>query len=342
VILAPLSALYGRAVSWRARAYASGRLASRGLPRPSISVGNLTFGGTGKTPFTEFLARRYRFEGWRPAIVSRGYGRRTRGVVVVSAGDGPLVAPEEGGDEPVAMARAVGPGVVVVVGERRGEAARRAADLGADLLILDDAFQHLAVRRDANLLLLDSRDPFAGGRLPPAGRLREPVAAIARADAVVLTRSNRGAPPPAAAAEIARWNPRAPVFRASIRAAGLTDEAGEKVDPGLVASRRAISVCGVANPSEFAATLRDLGIASEDRIELADHQRYGERQIERIRRAAERTGAPFVVTTEKDAVKLAGRLGGLPLLTVRLAVEVEEAGFFPFLANRVGARPGRA
>jgi tetraacyldisaccharide 4'-kinase len=336
VILSPLSAMYGRAVSWRARWYASGRLASHALPRPSISVGNLTFGGTGKTPFTEFLARRFRFEGRRPAILSRGYGRRSRGVVVVSTGEGPLVGADEGGDEPVAMARAAGPGVVVVVGERRVEAARRAAELGADLFLLDDAFQHLAVRRDANLLLLDARDPFGGGRLPPEGRLREPVAALARADAIVLTRVQRGGPPPEAAAEIARWNPRAPVFRAAIRAEGLRDESGAPVAADVVETRRSISVCGIANPAEFGATLRDLGLSPEERIELPDHERYGERRLRRIRLAAERTGATFVLTTEKDSVKLAGRLG-LPLLTVRLAVEVEESELFPFLWARVGA-----
>ena len=336
--LSPLSALYGRAVTWRARWYASGRIASHPLPLPSISIGNLTFGGTGKTPFTEFLARRFRFEGWRPGIVSRGYGRRTRGVVVVSAGAGPLVTPDDGGDEPVAVARAAGAGIVVVVGERRFDAAQRAAELGANLLLLDDAYQHLAVRRDANLLLLDSRDPFAGGRLPPAGRLREPVAAVERADAVVLTRSNRGGPPAGAMEEIARLNPAAPVFHASIRASGLTDEAGARVETAEVESRRAISVCGVANPAEFAATLRDLGLAPEERIELSDHQHYGERHLERIRSTAARTGATFVLTTEKDAVKLAGRLG-LPILTARLTVEIEEPDFFPFLANRVGPRP---
>jgi tetraacyldisaccharide 4'-kinase len=340
VILSPLSALYGRAVSLRARWYANGRLASEALPLPSVAVGNLTFGGTGKTPFTEFLARRFRFEGRRPAILSRGYGRRSRGVVVVAAGNGPIVSPEDGGDEPVAMARSAGAGMIVVVGERRADAARRAAELGADLLLLDDAYQHLAVRRDANLLLLDARDPFAGGRLPPAGRLREPLDAIARADAVVLTRVNRGEPPRGTEDEIARRNPRAPVFRATIRATGLSDEAGARIEPAEVASRRAISVCGVANPAEFAATLRDLGLTPEERIELADHQHYGERLLERIRSAAERTGASFVVTTEKDAVKLTGRVG-LPLLTVRLAVEVEEPEFFPFLAGRVGPGPER-
>ncbi len=103
--LEPFSRLYGKAVTLRAGWYVSGRLESHALPRPSISVGNLTFGGTGKTPFTEFLARRFRFEGRSPAVLSRGYGRRSRGLVVVSAGEGPLVGPEGGGDEPVALAR---------------------------------------------------------------------------------------------------------------------------------------------------------------------------------------------------------------------------------------------
>ena len=202
------------------RLYASGRLASRALPRPSISVGNLTFGGTGKTPFVEFLARRFRFDGWRPAILSRGYGRRSRGVVVVVAGEGPLVSADEGGDEPVALARATS-GIIVVVGERRGDAARRAADLGADLFLLDDGFQHLAVRRDVNLLLLDARDPFGGGRLPPARtaaradrrgpprrRLRLHARRPRRSAAGGARSSSRGS------------SPEAPVFHARIRPSG--------------------------------------------------------------------------------------------------------------------------
>jgi len=333
VTLSPLSSLYGRAVALRAKWYASGRISSRALPRPSISVGNLTFGGTGKTPFTEFLARRFRFEGRCPAILSRGYGRRSRGVVVVSAGEGPLVSPEEGGDEPVAMALSTS-GVVIVVSERRAEAARRAADLGADLFLLDDGFQHLAVSRDVNLLLLDARDPFGGGRLPPGGRLREPIAALARADGIVFTRVDRGAPAAEALEAIARLHPSVSRFHARIRAGGLRDETGSPVDPGTVRDRRCLAVCGVASSAEFAATLADLGLAAEERLEFRDHQRYRERHVARIREAAERAGASFVVTTEKDAVKLSGRLT-LPLLAVRLSVEVAEPDFFGFLASRL-------
>ena len=341
MILSPLSALYGRALALRAGWYASGRLASHALPRPTISVGNLTLGGTGKTPFVEFLARRLRFEGWRPAILSRGYGRRSRGVVVVSAGEGALVPPDEGGDEPVALARSTS-GVLVVVGERRVDAARRAADLGADLFLLDDGFQHLAVRRDVNLLLLDAREPFGGGRLAPAGRLREPIAAARRADAFVFTRVDRGAPPPDAIRQLQRLRPGAPIFHARIRPSDLRDENGAPLDAAAFGDRRLIAVSGVANPAEFAATLSELGLRPEERVEFRDHQRYGERQLARIRDAAERAGASLVVTTEKDAVKLAGKTS-LPIVTVRLSVEIAEPGFFAFLAARLpAAGPPRA
>ncbi len=165
LIFDPFSRLYGSLVEARARLYATGRLRSRRLPYPTISVGNITLGGTGKTPVVEWLARRFRFEGRRPAILSRGYGRRSRGVVVVSEGDGPLVDADRGGDEPVELARRL-PGVLIVAAERRAEGAAAAARLGADLFLLDDGFQHLAVQRDVNLLLLDARDPFGGGELP--------------------------------------------------------------------------------------------------------------------------------------------------------------------------------
>ncbi len=332
----PLSYLYGRAVAARAALYSSGRLRSQTLPVPVVSVGNLTFGGTGKTPFVEFLARRLKFDGWRPAILSRGYGRRSRGPVVVSRGDGPLVSPERGGDEPVALARRL-PGVVIVVGERRAEAARRAAELNADLFLLDDGFQHLAVRRDANLLLLDARDPFGGGRLPPAGRLREPLSAIERADAVVFTRIDHGHPTEEAQRTVETVHPEAPVFHATIRSDGLRDEAGSPVDVREVARRRCVAACGVARPAGFAASLSELDLAAEETFVFRDHHSYSDRDLKRIRRAADRTGAAFLVTTEKDAAKLAGRMT-LPLVTVRLAVEVLEPDFFPWLAERIGAR----
>jgi tetraacyldisaccharide 4'-kinase len=339
VIFDPFSRLYGALLEARARLYAKGRLPTRALPAPTISVGNVTLGGTGKTPLVEWLARRFRFDGRRPAILSRGYGRRTSGVVVVSEGDGPLVDPERGGDEPVELARKL-PGVVIVVAERRVDGADAAARLGADLFLLDDGYQHLAVRRDLNLLLLDARDPFGGGELPPRGRLREPLTALARADAFLFTRVDRAEPPAPARRTLAAVRPDAPVFTARIRADGVRDEGGSPVPVSALQSRRTLAVCGIAGPAGFASTLAELDLLPEETIAFRDHQRYGPRELERIRRAAEASGASWIVTTEKDAVKLWGRLP-LPVVAVRLSVDVVEPGFFPFLVSRVApARSG--
>jgi tetraacyldisaccharide 4'-kinase len=332
----PLSFLYGQAVAARASLYASGTLRQHRLAFPVVSVGNLTFGGTGKTPLVEFLARRLHFEGYRPAILSRGYGRRSRGVVVVSRGQGPLVPAEIGGDEPVALAGRL-PGIPVVVGERRVAAGRAAARLGADLFLLDDGYQHLALARGANLLLLDSGDPFGGGKLPPAGRLREPLSAMKRADAVIFTRAARGEPTDDALRTVALWNPGAPVFHARIRPEGLRDEAGSPIAVGDVARRRCVAVSGVAVPARFAATLRELDLLPEEAFVFGDHHVYSDGDLKRFRDGADRTGASLLVTTEKDAVKLAGRIS-LPIVTVRLEVSIAEPGFFPWLLDKLGER----
>jgi tetraacyldisaccharide 4'-kinase len=329
----PLSLLYGGVVRTRAALYASGRLRSRVLARPVVSVGNITFGGTGKTPFVEFLARRLKFEGLRPAILSRGYGRLSKAPLLVSRGEGPLVSPGEGGDEPVALARRL-PGVAVAVAPQRFEAARLTEPLSCDVFLLDDGFQHLALKRDANLLLLDARDPFGGGSLPPGGRLREPLDAIRRADAIVFTRVERGLPSPEAERTVALLCPETPVFHAAVRADGLRDEAGSPVDAGEVSRRRCVAVCGVAEPSGFDAALRRLDLAAEETFVFSDHHRYSDKELTRIRQTADRTGAAFLVTTEKDAVKLYGRVS-LPVVTVHLEVELQEPGFFPWLLSRI-------
>ncbi len=331
----PFSSLYSRLLEFRARRYATGRCVPHRLPGPVISVGNLTLGGTGKTPFVGFLARRFRFEGRHPAILSRGYRRRSRGVVVVSTGDGPRVDAGEAGDEPVELAHRL-PGVVIVVARHRVDAARAAAQLGADLFLLDDGYQHLAVCRDINLLLLDSLDPFGGGKFPPRGRLREPLSALARADAIVFTRVERGAPSAAALRTVARWNPSAPIFTARFRALGICDEKGSPLEGLELTGRRFVAVCGVAQPEAFAASLSELDLSAEETLVFADHHQYRERDLRGIRKATDRTGSAWILTTEKDAAKLSDRLS-IPIATVRLGVEVVEPGFFSFLASRLPA-----
>jgi tetraacyldisaccharide 4'-kinase len=293
-------------------------------------------GGTGKTPMVEFLARRFQSIGRKPAILSRGYGRSSNELVVVSEGQGPLVGPEQGGDEPVEVSRRL-PGVIVAVARRRVEAARAAADLGAEICLLDDGFQHLDLARDVDLVLLHARDPFGGEMFPPRGRLREPLSALARADAFVVT---HGAPgrdaSPRLPDALARWNPSAPVFHARLPASGLWDERGAALETASVASGRFVAVCGVADPESFAASLAELALSPAKSLIFRDHQRYRDRHLSRIRRAAERAQASWIVTTEKDAVKLRGRLP-VALACLRRRVEIEEPSFFAFLDARVSA-----
>jgi tetraacyldisaccharide 4'-kinase len=327
-----LESLWSRVLEARARRYREGRSASERLGSPVVSVGNVTVGGTGKTPFIERLARWMLAEGHRPAILSRGYGRKSRGTVLVSdgKGGGPLVGALEGGDEPVLLARQV-PQAVVAVSARRIDAARAAAAFSPDVFLLDDGFQHLALTRDLDIVLLDAASPFGGERYPPFGRLREPLSALGRAGAIVFTRPGPGAPSPASLERVASWNPAAPRFTAEIRPAGFSDEAGRAAEPprGPV-----VALSGVARPDSFSEALTRLGVHPKETFVFADHRRYRARDVARIAAAAVRHGASAVVTTEKDAVKLAGRLP-VPIRSVRLEAEVAEPAFFPFLRERL-------
>ncbi|MDQ2870731.1 MAG: tetraacyldisaccharide 4'-kinase [Acidobacteriota bacterium] len=333
----PLAALYDRLLEARARRYASGGLPSERLSRPVVSVGNLTVGGTGKTPFVLHLAERFLSQGRRPAILSRGYGRRSREVVVVSRGEGPIVGADLGGDEPVLIAERL-PRAIVVVAPLRADAARAAEELAPDVFILDDGFQHMAVRRDVDLLLLDAADPFGGERYPPFGRLREPPSALGRADGVVFTRPSEGHPTSSDLSRIARANPEAPVFHARIFPQELTKASGGPADTPA----RCVAVCGIASPASFLASLAALGIEPAETIVFPDHRRYGERDVARISAAARRSTSTAVVTTEKDAVKLGGLIP-LPLVMVRLGVEMTSPGFYPWMEGRLfGGLPNAA
>lgn len=327
----PLSALYDRLLEARARRYADGRADSQRLSRPTLSVGNLTVGGTGKTPFVEHLAKHFLEMGRRPAILSRGYGRRSRETVVVSSGEGPRVGAEEGGDEPVLLAKRLS-GAIVVVAPRRADAARAAEAFAPDLFLLDDGFQHLSVRRDLDLLLLDAADPFGGRRYPPFGRLREPLSALRRADGIVFTRARPGFPDEASLRAVARWNPRAPIFTARIRPGGPRDSRGLPAEPPTPF----LAVSGIARPDSFRESLADLRLSPAETLVFSDHCPYAKRELARIGGAAANTQSVAIVTTEKDAVKLEGRVS-LPLWTVSLHVEISEPGFFAWISERLFA-----
>ncbi|HXO22676.1 MAG TPA: tetraacyldisaccharide 4'-kinase [Thermoanaerobaculia bacterium] len=308
----PWQLLYGSAHRLRHRWY---RARARRLPRPVVSVGNLHWGGAGKTPLVAAVAAHLRDRGLAVCVLSRGYGRRGRGVRVVSAGDGPLLGPLSAGDEPVLLAGEL-PGVSVVVAPdryRAGLHALRRLEPAPGLFLLDDGFSHLGVHRDLDLLAFPAADPWGGGRLFPSGRLREPLRAAARASAALLTGLAPGdegaaAGKPSAGAALAEalrpYGFAGPGF-ASVTRAGRPRLLGGGLLP---AGEKVFLVTAIARPERFTATVRGLGFEIAGELRFPDHHLYPQPSLVRIEAAFRSSGAAAVLTTGKDRVKLLGRL----------------------------------
>ncbi len=337
-LLRPLSTLYGAGVALRLALYRRGLLAVRGAARPVVSVGNVAAGGTGKTPFVRWLAGELLRRGRHPSILTRGYGRGSRGTVVVSDGRGTFATVADSGDEPALLARAL-PSVPIVADAQRRDAAARAETLGTpvDLHLLDDGFSHVALARDVDVVLLDATAPDAGGALLPAGRLREPLSSLARADLLVVTKTEQSDPGPAL--EIARrFAPGVPVYRARTEVLGVTGRDGLPVEPGDLPPGTAVAVAGIARPEAFGATLASIGIEPVELLSFRDHEPYGPASVGRIERTLEESGATAVVTTEKDAVKLDERLR-VPVFRVAVEARPVEPTFVSDLLSLLARRP---
>ena len=316
----PWQLLYGGAHRLRRRWY---RERARRLPRPVISVGNLHWGGSGKTPLVAALAAHLRDRGLAVCILSRGYGSHGKGVRVVSSGSGPLLDPRVAGDEPVLLAGEL-PGVAVVVGADRhaaGLEALRRLDPAPDVFVLDDGFSHLALARDLDLVVFPASDPFGGGRLLPSGRLREPLAALSRAQAAILT----GAPDwdghgAALAAALRPHGFAGPGFASVTRPSPPRRTGGEELPAGA----RVLLVTAIARPDAFSALARSLGLAIAGELRFPDHHRYPPASLARIAEAWRATGADAVLVTAKDRVKLLGRLDA-PLAELPIRADPEPA-----------------
>lgn len=325
-VLAAAAAGYRVGVGLRAWSFASGVRTVRRLACPVICVGNLTVGGSGKTPCTIALAQWFRARGQTVGIVLRGYGRRDSGVVVAADPEGIRVPWQVVGDEAVLLARRL-PGVPVVVGANRflagGEAVRR---FGLAVLLLDDGFQHRQLHRDLDLVMVDATDPFGGGRLLPRGRLREPVAGLCRAHAVILSRTDQAPNLPALRRQLEAIVPGTPQILSRHRASRLGDLTADRDYPlASLRGRRLLAVSGIANPGGFHRTLTDLGGDLGGTLVFPDHHPYDRADLLRVDRAALETRAELIVTTEKDAVRMpVGREGdALPCPALVLGVDLE-------------------
>jgi tetraacyldisaccharide 4'-kinase len=291
-ILWPLARLWRWAGERRQRRMAS---SPKRLGAPVISVGNVTMGGSGKTPLVLWLAQRLK----HPAVLTRGYGRQSHHKYLILE-PGAAAPARMTGDEPQIFLRA---GTAAVgIGPDRAEAGRRMETrFSPGVFLLDDGFQHTRLHRDADIVCIDALNPFGGKEIFPAGRLREPLDGLARAGAFVLTRTEAARNPEAVEREIRRHNPDAPVFRARTATEGWIDAArGAPATPALPAG----AFCGLGNPQSFWSTLEVLGIPLVERFEFADHHLYRPAEISRMRAHLQAGGAVSVLTTEKDQLNL--------------------------------------
>lgn len=294
----PLSAIYGGVVAARNGLYGRGLLRSQRLSGGVVSVGNISAGGTGKTPFVLMLGELLKARGIKFDVLSRGYGRRSQGVLLVDPGG----LPQDFGDEPLLIARRLQ--VPVVVGEDRFKAGRFAETrFGPQLHLLDDGFQHRGLARDFDIVLVTAQD--VKDRLIPMGRLREPLSALQRADAVVLT--SGVAPDSLPSNGRVQWRVRRGIV------------------PRDVPSRPMV-FCGIARPQGFVLQLRAAGIDPVAEAFYRDHHAYSEKDVRELLELKRRSEAGGFVTTEKDAVNLGGYLSALaPTSVVPVKMELDDA-----------------
>jgi tetraacyldisaccharide 4'-kinase len=285
--------------------YARGVLKCRRLGCPVVSVGNLTIGGTGKTPAVELAVRTLMDRGHRPAVVSRGYGRRTHGVQIVADAASIRLDAEEGGDEPFLLARRL-PGVPVVVGGNRYEAGRHAIErFGVTAIVLDDAFQHRTLAKDVEIVMARARAPWGNGRLLPGGPLREPLAALSRAGLIVVTGARGADDVGEVAAAARRYAPHTPILAARHVPTECWEAGPMKYLPvETLLGKRLFVFAGIGAPDGFRRTLQETGVVESGFARFADHHWYSREELRALDAQAAASGADGLVTTEKDWVRL--------------------------------------
>ncbi len=339
-ILYFFSLVYGAVIRVRTSLYKNGIVKSRRLPCKVISIGNLTTGGAGKTPLAMYIADLLKRSGYRVVIVSRGYkGSAEKTGGIVSDGKTIRMDVKQAGDEPYLMATRMD-GIPVIVGSNRYRAGRQAIlTFNPDILLLDDAFQHIQLKRDLNLCLCDAKKPFGNSRLIPRGMLREPVEHLRRADAVVLTRHNGSKGSPRNVRIIQKYLPGKPIFKCSHIPSGLREHASGKThNIEILTGRKVLAFSGIAKNDDFAALLSELGYNIVKFMPFPDHYRYSNSDVTKILQAAKDLNVDYIVTTEKDCVRVGNRLpASFPtfILVISVSFGEETRAFENFIKKEI-------
>lgn len=310
VILLPLylvSLLYSALIKLRIFLYSRGIFKMKRVGCKVVSVGNLTVGGTGKTPTVELIARKLRDEGYKVVVVSRGYGRKsTAEIGVVSDGQELLMSPLEAGDEPYMLAKKLRD-VPVLVGSNRFDVCSYALTrFDPDYFILDDGYQHIRLKRDVNILLVDGELGFGNGFVFPRGPLREPIAGVNRADIVLMNKTPQHGNDELLS-QIGKAKSGIPIFKSTYRPESLIAlDSFEEVDINILDGTRVCALSAIANHSSFRSLLVSIGADVQmDRI-FADHYSFVPDDIKTVLKEAHQQDISMIVMTEKDAVKMEG------------------------------------
>lgn len=332
---------YGLGVLFRLWLYKKEILKQKTMPCFVISIGNIVVGGAGKTPMAIYVAKLLKKMGNRPVVISRGYKGKYQGdSAIVSDGNKIFLDAETSGDEPYMMAKRKS--FPVVIGKDRFKAGMAAINaIDPDVIVLDDGFQHLKLKRDLDLLLLDYSNPLGNGRFLPAGRLRENLqTSVQRADAIIFTRSPDTDDTDESIQPILRLYPDCPWFKTFHRPfifkqIGCNLDLKNKVkDPGGLKGKRAFLFSGIAKNASFCHAAKELGIIVLDHLEFKDHYRYKESDILRINQAAVKISAEVILTTEKDWVKLDQDIKWeLDLIVIGIQMEFEHPQRFEALLS---------
>ena len=325
-LLLPFSLFYWLGVVVRNWFFDIGVLQSKKVCVPVISVGNISAGGVGKTPFVELLIERLKMNR-RVAVISRGYKRKTTGTIVVSDGHGKFSSIENSGDEPVQVAYKY-PELLVVVDENRVRGAQKAIELGAQVILLDDGFQHRYLSRDLSIVILTAEEILNGDLLLPSGNRREPFSSLKRADLIVVTRC----------ADIKEYERACAAGRehnslpAEMPTVGLKTKlkafkrvsSHEIINAEIFTHKNIIAFSGIGNPKSFEDLLMKSNIKVLKHIVFSDHHWYEESDIKRIIETRKQTNADFIITTEKDAVRFQGRFRGFLKAEPVIIAEIQQ------------------
>ena len=327
--LSVLSGLYLLGYEARRAAYGAGLLRPSTVEARVVSVGNITAGGTGKTPATIYFARQFFEDGQKVVVLSRGYGRSTPMDEPAGVSDGHafLLSPRESGDEPYLIARKL-PGVpVVVCGDRVRGANFAIEKFNAETIVLDDGFQHVALSRDEDIVVIDSTAPFGFGHLLPRGLLREPLSALRRATTFLLTRADE-CKHGDTVERLRDINPTAEILLSRHRPVRLSRlGAGDDFPYDFISGKRVLALSSIGNPISFETTLKRLGAEVAASLRFKDHHWYSLDDVETVQKAAQQSRAEHIVSTEKDGVRL-GLLAEAPKDILLLEVELEMIGCY--------------